>query len=81
MDLSGTRELSPSPLLNYTGSDYVPEPYTVPSTISQTHNQPRYGFTNSFGALINVNNDEATDYVLGIIIGAMIILGVAILWL
>mmetsp|Transcript_32560 Transcript_32560/g.60154 ORF Transcript_32560/g.60154 Transcript_32560/m.60154 type:complete len:363 (+) Transcript_32560:105-1193(+) len=80
MDLSGTRELSPSPLLNYTGSNYVPKPYTVPSAISQTHNQPRYGFTNNFKALISGNNDEATDYVLGIIIGAMIILGVAILW-
>eukprot|EP00579_Thalassiosira_antarctica_P000100 CAMPEP_0201866550 /NCGR_PEP_ID=MMETSP0902-20130614/1093_1 /ASSEMBLY_ACC=CAM_ASM_000551 /TAXON_ID=420261 /ORGANISM="Thalassiosira antarctica, Strain CCMP982" /LENGTH=360 /DNA_ID=CAMNT_0048391539 /DNA_START=116 /DNA_END=1198 /DNA_ORIENTATION=+ len=78
MDPSEERELYL--LLNYTGSNYVPKPYTVPSAISQTHNQPRYGFTNNFKALISGNNDEATDYVLGIIIGAMIILGVAILW-
>lgn len=75
---ANARELGP--LLNYTISDYAPEPYIVPDAISNTHNQPRFGYTNNFDALIGGNSDETKDYVLGVIIGAMIILIVAMLW-
>eukprot|EP00581_Thalassiosira_minuscula_P014757 CAMPEP_0183720662 /NCGR_PEP_ID=MMETSP0737-20130205/13202_1 /TAXON_ID=385413 /ORGANISM="Thalassiosira miniscula, Strain CCMP1093" /LENGTH=593 /DNA_ID=CAMNT_0025950555 /DNA_START=49 /DNA_END=1830 /DNA_ORIENTATION=- len=81
MELSGERrELYP--LLNYTDSGYFPEPYIPSSDILSTHNLPRYGFTNNFGALIHptTDNDQQREYILGIIIGAIIILCVALLW-
>lgn len=72
------RELTP--LLNFTVSDFRPEPYVPPGSITSTHNQPRFGRTNNFGTLINGSQEEVQDYVVGIIIGAMIILIVAICW-
>lgn len=71
------RELTP--LINYTESNYMPKPYEVPKAISKTHEQPRFGRTNDIGALIN-GSEQVDDYILGIIIGAMIILIVAIVW-
>lgn len=72
------RELSP--LINFTDSDWMPEPYVVPRTISSTHNQPRFGHTNDFNALIDGSEEQVKEYALGVLVGAMIILGVAILW-
>ena len=70
-----------SPLLNYTDSDYIPKPYDVPQTIISTHNQPRYGHTNDFASVIDKNKQETMDdYIVGIIIGAIIILAVALVW-
>mmetsp|Transcript_10148 Transcript_10148/g.21980 ORF Transcript_10148/g.21980 Transcript_10148/m.21980 type:complete len:571 (+) Transcript_10148:153-1865(+) len=73
-----TRELSP--LINFTDSGYIPDTYTPPAAISSTHNQPRFGYTNDLGALIEDGNDQQKEYVLGIIIGAIIIFCVALLW-
>ncbi|KAL7551454.1 hypothetical protein ACHAWF_014641 [Thalassiosira exigua] len=67
-------------LLNFTASDFVPEPYVVPGAISSTHNQPRFGFTNDFDVFIEGNQQQVKEYVLGVIIGAMIILILALLW-
>lgn len=69
-----------TPLLDYTPSTYIPEPYTAPATISATHNQPRYGHTNNFETLIDGGEDATKDYITGIIIGAIIILSVAVVW-
>lgn len=77
-DIDGSRELTP--LVNFSASDYIPEPYTPPRSIASTHNQPRFGRTNDFETLINGTNDDIQDYIIGIILGAMIILIVAILW-
>jgi len=68
------------PLLDYTPSTYIPEPYTAPNSISATHNQPRYGHTNDFETLIDGGEDATRDYITGIIIGALIILSVAVVW-
>ena len=69
------------PMLNWTDSNYTPTEYVAPGAIEQTHNQPRWGHTNNLGALIDANSEETDqDYVLGVIIGAMIILIVALVW-
>ena len=76
---SSHRELYP--MLNWTDSNYTPAEYIAPGAIEQTHNQPRWGHTNNLGALIDANSEEtAQDYVLGVIIGAMVILIVALVW-
>jgi len=69
-----------TPLVNFTISNFKPKPYEVPGAISSTHNQPRFGHTNNIDALIGGDGDETTDYILGVIIGAMIILIVAMVW-
>jgi len=66
-------------LINFTVSDFIPATYDAPRQISTTHNQPRFGYPNDFQALVN-GGDQTQDYVLGVVIGAMIILIVAIVW-
>lgn len=66
-------------LVNYTDSNFTPVPYEVPRSIYQAHNQPRWGKPNDFDALVE-GGDQTQEYVLGVIIGAMIILIVAMLW-
>ena len=69
------------PLINFTAnSSYSPEEYVPPKHISNTHNQPRFGFTNDVGVLLSGSEEQKQEYVKGVLIGAMIILGVAVLW-
>ncbi|KAL9178595.1 hypothetical protein ACHAXT_001933 [Thalassiosira profunda] len=68
------------PLINFTVNDFAPVEYVPPSHISNTHNQPRFGFTNDVGVLLSGSEEQKQEYVKGVLIGAMIILGVAVLW-
>lgn len=78
IDTNDARELTP--LINFTDSNYLPTPYVPPGAVSATHGQPRFGHTNSFDALLNGSEEQQKDYVMGIILGAMIILIVALVW-
>ncbi|KAL7531419.1 hypothetical protein ACHAXR_004030 [Thalassiosira sp. AJA248-18] len=69
-----------SPLLNFTTDKYIPEPYVPPNSVISTHRQPRFGRTNDFSTVLDGNSDEVQEYVVGIVLGAMIILIVAICW-
>lgn len=59
---------------------FRPDLFVPTSVIRRLHAWPRYGLPSSTSALASGNSEQQKDYVLGIIIGSLIILGVAILW-
>ena len=61
-------------------SAFQPDLFVPTSVIRRLHAWPRYGLPSSTSALASGNSEQQKDYVLGIIIGSLIILGVAILW-
>jgi len=74
-----TQERHLEELLSYTPSNYLPADYVAPRGIQSQHNSPRYGFPNDISSLID-GSDDVTDYILGVVIGAIIILLVAVVW-
>ena len=61
-------------------SAFQPDLFVPTSVIRRLHAWPRYGLPSSTSALASGNSEQQKDYVVGIIIGSLIILGVAILW-
>lgn len=81
------------PLETFNASDFVPKPYGPSRNIIHQHVFPRFGHTNNFGALVSGLMDNpsssqgaggrdppAKDYIVGVIAGAMFILGVSLVW-
>ena len=69
-----------NPWLGFNASVYVPQPYQAPRPIVNGHNKPRFGKPNDIGTLFDGNGDTTTDYVMGIVAGAIIIFLVALVW-
>ena len=79
-DRRDERLLNPWLDFNANASVYVPQPYLAPRPIVNGHNKPRFGKPNNIGVLFDGNGDTTTDYVMGIVAGAMIIFLVAVVW-
>lgn len=69
-----------SPLLNYTSENYTAPEYEVMQSILRSHYQPRFGHNNDFGDLLSDNTEQQKDYILGVLIGSIIIFGVALMF-
>mmetsp|Transcript_11098 Transcript_11098/g.23091 ORF Transcript_11098/g.23091 Transcript_11098/m.23091 type:complete len:480 (+) Transcript_11098:181-1620(+) len=65
------------PLTDYSPEPYTPKPYIVPASIERTHDLPRYGMPRSLDSVVE---GEAKDYIVGVVIGSIIILLVAVCW-
>jgi len=59
---------------------FRPDLFVPTNIIRRLHAWPRYGLPRSLSALVSGDSEEQKDYVMGIIIGSLVILGVAILW-
>ena len=68
-----------APLLNYTYENYTAPEYEVMQSILRSHYQPRFGHNNDFGDLLSDNTEQQKDYILGVLIGSIIIFGVALM--
>ena len=69
-----------APLLNYTYENYTAPEYEVMQSILRSHYQPRFGHNNDFGDLLSDNTEQQKDYILGVLIGSIIIFGVALMF-
>jgi len=65
---------------NQTG--YQPAPYITPRTVLSRHNSPRFGLPSDITPLLDgsASKEDTTDYIVGIVIGAIIVLAVALVW-
>jgi hypothetical protein len=68
-----------APLMNYTSENYTAPEYEVMRSILRSHYQPRFGHNNDFGDLLSDNTEQQKDYILGVLIGSIIIFGVALM--
>lgn len=69
-----------APLMNYTSENYTAPEYEVMQSILRSHYQPRFGHNNDFGDLLSDNTEQQKDYILGVLIGSIIIFGVALMF-
>lgn len=69
-----------APLMNYTSENYTAPEYEVMQSILRSHYQPRFGHNNDFGDLLSDNTEQQKDYILGVLIGSIIIFGVAVMF-
>jgi len=67
------------PLAEYNETPYAPSPYDASKIVTDQHHFPRFGHTNDIAALAS-GSDAATDYVVGIVTGALLVLAVALVW-
>lgn len=69
-------------LEEFNQSSYQPAPYLVPQTVENRHNSPRFGLPSDITPLLDgsASKNDATDYIVGIAIGAIIVLAVALVW-
>ena len=75
---TSTRYLAP--LMNYTSENYTAPEYEVMRSILRSHYQPRFGHNNDFGDLLSDDTEQQKDYILGVLIGSIIIFGVALMF-
>jgi hypothetical protein len=68
-----------APLMNYTSENYTAPEYEVMRSILRSHYQPRFGHNNDFGDLLSDNTEQQKDYILGVLIGSIIIFAVALI--
>jgi hypothetical protein len=71
--------MGPLPEFQETGA-FRPALFVPTSIIRRVHAWPRYGLPRSLSALASGDSEEQKKYVMGIISGSLIILGVAVLW-
>mmetsp|Transcript_33721 Transcript_33721/g.73041 ORF Transcript_33721/g.73041 Transcript_33721/m.73041 type:complete len:592 (-) Transcript_33721:815-2590(-) len=76
---NGERELHPLPEL--TPDTYEPTNFTVTHFIQRMHSWPRFGLTTDINSLLSGESEQQKDYIVGIVAGSLIILGVAVVWL
>jgi len=82
--------LGPLEPYNYNATIFRPQPYVAPRNILRQHRWPRFGFTNNFDVLVDgldqsirTNSGlskQAEEYVTGVVVGALLIFGLALLW-
>lgn len=72
------------PLEQYNATPFAPAPYDATPNVVRQHDFPRFGHTNNFAALTTGlsagPDDAAIQYIVGIFLGAILILVVALAW-
>lgn len=75
------------PLEHYNATPFTPDSYTPSHNIREQHGFPRFGHTNDFDQLVRgvtaqsgSGEGEARDYIVGVVAGAMLIFGFALVW-
>ena len=59
---------------------FQPDLFVPTDNILRLHDWPRFGFSSEFSEIGSGDSEQQKDYVLGIVIGSLVILGVAVLW-
>ena len=76
---NGERVLHPLP--EFQPDTYVPRNFTSTRLIERMHNWPRFGLTRDISSLTSGESQQQQNYVVGVVIGSLIILFLAIIWL
>eukprot|EP00562_Extubocellulus_spinifer_P035427 CAMPEP_0178700600 /NCGR_PEP_ID=MMETSP0699-20121125/11770_1 /TAXON_ID=265572 /ORGANISM="Extubocellulus spinifer, Strain CCMP396" /LENGTH=606 /DNA_ID=CAMNT_0020346965 /DNA_START=159 /DNA_END=1979 /DNA_ORIENTATION=- len=75
----GERKLDPLP--DFPPDTYEPTNFTITHFIERMHNWPRFGFTRDINSLVSGESEQQKDYITGIVVGSLIILGFGVIWL